>query len=107
MIQQVIENLTEAWKMPRWRGALIVALVSDAVGFGLALLVPVQIGVDILTAVLLFSLLRFRWPLLPALAVEVIPGLQIFPAWTLVVAALAGAERRKATPTVPPAIQQP
>jgi hypothetical protein len=44
---------------------------------------------DAVTAVVLFAVLGFRWPLLSALAIEAVPGLQLFPAWTLVVAALA------------------
>jgi hypothetical protein len=36
--------------------------------------------------------LGFRWSLLSALFVEAVPGLAMFPTWTLVVAALATAE---------------
>ena len=62
-------------------------------GFGVALYPPIQWVLDAITAVVLFAVLGFRWPLLPALAIEVVPGLQLFPAWTLVVAALASAEK--------------
>ena len=40
----------------------------------------------------LFAVLGFRRPLVLALVVELVPALQLFPAWTLVVAALAGTE---------------
>jgi hypothetical protein len=50
--------------------------------------------VDAVTAVVLFAVLGFRWPLLSALAIEVVPGLQLFPAWTFVVLALAAAENK-------------
>ena len=79
-------------KTPRWRRALVIALISDALGFGVALMPPVQWALDLLTAGALFAVLGFRRPLLLALAIEVVPALQLFPAWTLVVAALAGAE---------------
>lgn len=56
---------------------------------------PLQWLLDAVTAVILFAVLGFRWSLLAALAVEVVPGLQLFPAWTLVVAALASAKTLK------------
>lgn len=95
MITSSIENLRMAWKLPRWRWALAVAGLSDAVGFGVALLPPVQWLLDSATAVVLFAVLGFRWPLLGALAIEVVPGMALFPAWTLVVGALASTETTK------------
>ncbi len=89
-MKSLIHNLALAWSSPRWRWAFLVAVASDALGFGVALLPPVQWLLDGITAVLLLAVLGFRWSLLGALAVEVVPGLAVFPAWTLVVAALAG-----------------
>ena len=43
------------------------------------------------TAIVLFGVLGFRWPLLAALVTEAVPGLQLFPA-PLVVLALAATE---------------
>jgi hypothetical protein len=43
----------------------------------------------------LFGVLGFRWPLLAALVTEAVPGLQLFPAWTLVVLALAATEAER------------
>ena len=94
MLKNLIPNLRLAWSVPRWRRALLIALVSDVLGFGVELLPPVQWMVDAATAVALSLALGFRWPLLFALVVEAIPGLGVFPAWTLVVAALAAAESR-------------
>lgn len=93
MLKHLIQNFLLAWKFPRWRWALLTAVVSDALGLGAALFPPAQWVLDGVTAVVLFAVLGFRWPLLPALAIEVVPGLQLFPAWTLVVAALASAEK--------------
>jgi len=98
-VKHFVQNFLLAWEFPRWRWALVTAVLSDAVGFGVALLPPLQWALDAVTAVVLFAVLGFRWPLLTALAVEAVPGLQLFPAWTLVVAALAGTETRKATQT--------
>ncbi|MCX6878904.1 MAG: hypothetical protein NTW21_34600 [Verrucomicrobia bacterium] len=96
-MRNLIQHFLLAWKLPRWRWALVTAVLSDALGFGVALWPPVQWLLDAVTAAVLFALLGFRWPLLPALAIEVVPGLQLFPAWTLVVMALASMETRRAT----------
>ncbi len=86
-------NVATAWKSPRWRAALLVAVVSDALGFGVVLLPPVQWLLDAVTAVALLAVLGFRWTLLVA------PWLSnwcrdwsLFPAWTLMVAALAATD---------------
>jgi hypothetical protein len=97
MLKSLVSNFLAAWKCPRWRWALLTAAASDALGFGVVLWPPLQWLLDAVTAVVLFAMVGFRWPLLPALAVEVVPGLQLFPAWTLVVAALAGTENRKSS----------
>jgi hypothetical protein len=89
-----LHQFVTAWKLPRWRWALVTAVLSDAVGFGVALIPPVQWVVDAITAGVLFAVLGFRWPLLGALAIEVVPGMALFPAWTLVVGALAATETK-------------
>lgn len=98
MLTRVVGNLSAAIRTPRWRWALLTAVASDALGFGVVLLPPVQWALDAVTVAVLFMVLGFRWPLLPALAVEAVPGLELFPTWTLVVAALAATDSR---PTVP------
>ena len=50
---------------------------------------PVQWMVDLVTALLLFGLLGWRWALLPGLVAEAIPGVAVFPVWLLVVASVA------------------
>ena len=107
MPTNLVRNLRVAWKAPRWRWALLIAGASDAVGFGLALFPPGQWLVDAATAAALFAVLGFRWTLLTALAIEAVPVIQIFPAWTLAVLALAAldsekpAEGRPASETAP------
>lgn len=93
MLKNLIHNFVLAWKLPRWRWALLTAAVSDVLGLLLTPYLPAVWVLDAITALVLFAVLGFRWPLLPALAIEVVPGLQLFPAWTLVVAALASAEK--------------
>ena len=69
--------------------AFLVAAASDAVSYGMAWVPPVQWAVDLVTALLLFGLLGWRWALLPGLVAEAIPGVAAFPMWILVVAAVA------------------
>ena len=102
MLKRITQNFLGAWRYPRWRLALLVAVISDALSFGVVLLPPVQWVVDAVTAVVLFAVLGFRWSLLTALVIESVPILELFPAWTLAVSALAGMEKR--TPPVDPRV---
>ena len=107
-MNKIAHALAVAWGSPRWRRALIIAAISDALGFGVVLLAPAQWLLDAVTAAALLLALGFRWPLLVALAIEVVPGLELFPAWTLVVLAMAGTtaqaepEHRGTEPRLPP-----
>jgi hypothetical protein len=93
-----VRNFAAAFRQARWRWAMAVALLSDAVSFGLQFFslglaeIP-QLGVDLLTAVVLVILLGFRWGLALALVVEAIPITAAFPSWALAVAAQAALER--------------
>ncbi len=68
----------------RASAALVVAAISDLLSVFLEFIPPVQIAVDLATAGILWALLSWRWPLLPALVAEAIPGIAIFPTWTMV-----------------------
>jgi len=94
-MMQITQGLKAALQTPRWRWALLVAVVSDSIGFGLGLIPPIQWVVDAVTVLVLLRVLGFSWPLMFALAVEAIPFLEVFPTWTLVVLVMAGTERRK------------
>jgi len=74
--------------------ALLIALLSDALGFGVVLFPLLQWLLDAITAIALLMVLGFRWPLLIALAFEVIPAIELFPAWTLVVLAMMTSEKK-------------
>ena len=88
-MKNVLRGFAVAWKSPRWRIALLVAVISDAIGFSLGLIPPIQWVVDAITVLVLLRVLGFSWPLLIALAVEAVPVLEVFPTWTLAVAVLA------------------
>lgn len=92
MIEGILKAFRTAWAKREWRAALMVAAASDALGYGLVLAPPLQWMLDAVTALALWALLGFRWPMLPALVIEVIPVVQLFPAWTLAVAAYAAAD---------------
>jgi hypothetical protein len=69
--------------------AFLIAATSDVVSFWTEWVPPVQWAVDLVTALLLFMVLGWRWALLPGFVAEAIPGVAAFPVWTLVVAAVA------------------
>lgn len=89
-------NLKAAWGQRKWRAALIVATVSDALSFGFAVTGPFQVAGDLVTAVALFIVLGFRWPLFIPLVTESIPGVALFPAWILFVGSLAALDGKAA-----------
>lgn len=85
-------GLTRARKM----SALAVAAISDAISVFAEFVPPAEWALDVVTAIVLFAVLGFRWPLLPVLVVEAVPGLAAFPTWVLAVGVIAGT-----TPTKP------
>jgi hypothetical protein len=88
----------KGFKSPQMRWALLIALASDALGFAVVLFPPLQWLLDAITAAALLWVLGFRWPLLIALVIEVIPAIELFPAWTLVVIAIAGQDSKTQVP---------
>jgi hypothetical protein len=94
MFAKAVQSLLAAWRQPRWRAALILALLSDAASFGLAVAGPFQVAGDLVTALALFAVLGFRWPLFIPLVSEAIPAVALFPAWTFFVGAMAMAGGR-------------
>lgn len=69
--------------------AFAIAAVADTLFALFNWAPPIALPVDFATAFLLFAVLGWRWLLLPGLVMEAIPGLAVFPFWTLVVAAIA------------------
>ncbi len=71
--------------------ALGVAGVSDLVQLVFAPVFwegggsPLDVALDVVTALLVLIIVGFEWRLALALAVELVPGLDLFPTWTAVV----------------------
>jgi hypothetical protein len=70
--------------------ALLIAALADVLSPFAEVLPPLEWVLDITTAIALFAVLGWRWQLLPALVVEAVPGLAMFPTWVLAVAVIAG-----------------
>lgn len=62
-----------------------VAAVSDVFSIWITFAPPLQIALDMATALVLFWVFGRRWALLPGFIAEAIPGLGVFPVWVLVV----------------------
>jgi hypothetical protein len=68
--------------------ALAIAGLADALQLGLfpvfgeGALSPPDDALDALVAILLLVTLGWRWRLLAALAIELVPGVAAFPTWT-------------------------
>jgi hypothetical protein len=68
---------------------MAIAVASDLASVWLEFVQPMQWTLDVATAGLLFLTLGRQWAILPALVAEAIPGIAMFPAWVLVVVAVA------------------
>jgi hypothetical protein len=78
--------------------ALAVAGLADLLQLGFfpvfgegALSIPDDV-LDVIVALVLFAVLGFSWRILLALAVELVPGVALFPSWTAVVLTLPSHE---------------
>ena len=78
-------------KDPELRLAWAVAMAADAIQiaglpfFAEGAISPADSLLDLLVAFLLIRLLGWHWAFLPSLAVELIPGVDLFPTWTAAV----------------------
>jgi hypothetical protein len=76
---------------PEQRLAWFVAIVADAIQILLLPLFiaggasPVDLGLDIAVAAILWRLLGWHWAFLPTFAAELVPGIDLFPTWTAAV----------------------
>ena len=98
MLNYLMENFLRALKFPCWRWALLAVVLSDTLGVCVTLTPELRWVSDALTLAALFAILDFRWSFLLAMAVESVPGLELLPVWTLVVAVLAIRKNRKSPP---------
>ena len=63
--------------------------------FGEGFASPFNDVLDLVVAALLIRLLGFHWLLLPALAAELIPGLDLVPTWAASVLLITGGSQRR------------
>lgn len=86
--------------MDKVKAARVVAIAADAVQIGLAPLFgegfasPFNDVLDVAVAAVLIKLLGFHWALLPALAAESVPALDLAPTWTASVLLVTGVSPR-------------
>lgn len=89
----------------RKRLALAVAAVSDVVQVALfpafveGAASPFDAALDAATALAILAIVGFHWRLAIALAAELVPGVDLFPTWTAVVASLPARTEEKDTGT--------
>jgi Kef-type K+ transport system membrane component KefB len=82
----------------RKRVALAIAAAADLAQvfllplFGEGGLSPLDDALDLVVAVALVSLVGFRWRTVLAFALELVPGVALFPSWTAMVASLPATE---------------
>jgi hypothetical protein len=91
----------------RKRVALGVAALSDLAQWAFFPVLsegaasPFEVALDVCTALVILLVVGFQWRLAIALAVELVPGLDLFPTWTAVVLSLPA--QREPAPQVQPA----
>src|SRR5262245_22064671 len=86
------------------RAALMVAAAADLVQLGViplfaeGIFSPLEDVADVIVALVLLSIIGFRWRALFAFAVELVPGLALFPTWTAMVLTLPAADAEPTSP---------
>ncbi len=99
--------LSVPYSWPQRIAAIAIAIVSDIVNAIFTWAPPIVIGIDVVTAVLLWLVLGRPMVLLPVFIAEALPGVSIVPFWTLVAGGLAffgripGRGRVGGSPTAP------
>jgi len=74
---------------PQRIAAIAIAVISDILNAAFTWAPPIVIGIDIITAALLWLVLGRPMVLLPVFVAEALPGMSLVPLWTLVAAGLA------------------
>jgi hypothetical protein len=93
----------------RLRAAWIVAIAADALQiaafpfFAEGFLSPANDVLDVIASVTLVRLLGWHPALLPTLAAELLPGVDLVPTWTAAVGIVAWSRRGTPPPSPPPA----
>lgn len=95
-------------KSPEHRLAWLVAMAADALQLaGLPLFIegalsPADSILDLVVAAVLTRLLGWHWAFLPSMAVELLPGADLFPTWTAAVWYVTRQRMHPAEPEVLP-----
>lgn len=88
------------------RKAWFVAIIADAIQivgmplFGLGAVTPADTALDLVTGALLTYILGWHWAFLPTFAVELVPGLDLFPTWTAAVFFVTRSQVRTIEPEI-------
>ncbi|MGA7156487.1 MAG: hypothetical protein WBY53_06560 [Acidobacteriaceae bacterium] len=99
----MMDNPISREQLTRFRIALVIALIADALQFFLLPLMiegaesPADDLLDVSVAGALFFLLGWHWEFLPSFAVKLVPGADMVPLWTLAVANVYRKTKRLAT----------
>ena len=84
-------------------GASDVAQLIFAPAFAEGAGSPVDVVLDIVTAIMILLIVGLEWRLAIALAAELVPGVDLFPTWTAVVLSMPALPKlpAKTDPTTP------
>ncbi|MBM4111117.1 MAG: hypothetical protein FJ254_07175 [Phycisphaerae bacterium] len=77
------------YSWPQRIAAIAIAVVSDILNAIFTWAPPIVIGIDIVTAVLLWLVLGRPMVLLPVFIAEALPGVSVVPLWTIIACGLA------------------
>lgn len=92
VFMKIFDSLTSSNDRWRLQSAMILAVAADALqilvfpAFAEGALSPVDDILDLGVAAILVRLLGWHWEFLPAFAIELAPGVDVVPFWTLAVA---------------------
>lgn len=88
----------------RFFAALVIAVFADLTQllllplFGEGIVSPLNDALDVMVAFVMVTLLGFHWQFLPSFVSELVPVLNVAPAWTIAVLWVRRNERRTAEP---------
>ena len=98
----------KGFRSPEQRMAWLVAIIADAVQIVLLPLFaeggvsPFDTIVDLVVAFILTRLIGWHWAFLPTLFAELVPGLDLFPTWTVAVLYVTRQRKTEGVEVLPP-----
>src|SRR5215813_14265530 len=87
---------------PRFRTAMVLAIVADALQiivfplFAEGALSPIDDLLDFSIAAAMFSLVGWHWEFLPSFLAKLLPGVDLVPFWTMAVVSVYRKSKRSA-----------